>query len=178
MMQSRAAFEEVFGKPAYVLSGVGVAILSAVVLGFSGQVVSVFPGGVFVDAGVLTLVALGVTAVLLGITLPLHWFAWRRSYRAAAGGGVGALGAVFSLGSLSCCAPLLIPGLLSLLGFSGSSLLALNLQLHRLRLPLTLTAIAFLLLSLLIALRNVTLTCRLKPVGSRAEESGPRRPAA
>lgn len=31
----------------------------------------------------------------------------------------------------------LLPGILSLLGFSGSSLLALNLHLHRLRLPLT-----------------------------------------
>jgi len=178
-MQPVYALREVFGRPAYTAAAVAVALLSAVLLAWSGQLVTVFPeGGIFVDAGALTLAGLGLAALLLGLTFPLHWYAWRRSRRAAAAGSIGGLGAVFSLGSLSCCAPLLIPGVLSLIGFSGTSLLALNLRLHQLRLPLTLLAIAFLLVSLWIGLRNVTLSCRLAPIGRRHEDRGPHIPAA
>ena len=178
-MQPIQALRVVFGRPAYAASAVTVALLSAALLAWTGQVVTVFPeGGIFVDAGVLTIVGLGLAALLLGVTFPLHWYAWRRSRRAAAAGGVGALGAVFSVGSFSCCAPLLIPGVLSLLGFSGSSLLALNLRLHQLRLPLTLLAIAFLLLSLWIGLRNVAFSCQLAPIRRHDEDRGPHLPAA
>jgi uncharacterized integral membrane protein len=48
-----------------------------------------------------------------------------------------------------------------LLGFSGTSLLALNLRLHQFRLPLTLVALAFLVLSLVIGMANVTRSCQL-----------------
>jgi len=179
MMQPVHALGEVFNRPAYTASAVAVALLSAALLAWSGQVVTVFPeGGIFVDAGAFTLVGLGLAALLLGVTLPLHWYAWRRSRRAAAAGGIGALGAVFSVGSLSCCAPLLVPGVLSLFGFSGSSLLALNLRLHQLRLPLSLLAIDFLLLSLWIGLRNVAFICRLPPIRRLDEDRGPHFPAA
>lgn len=178
-MQPIHALREVFNRPAYAASAVTVALLSAALLAWSGQIVTVFPeGGIFVDAGVLTIVGLGLAALLLGVTFPLHWYAWRRSRRAATAGGIGALGAVFSVGSLSCCAPLLVPAVLSLLGFSGTSLLALNLQLHQLRLPLTLVAIGFLLVSLWIGLRNVTLSCRIAPIRRLDEHRGPNLPAA
>ena len=179
MTQLVHALREVFGRPAYGAAAIMVALLSAALLAWSGQVVTVFPeGGIFVDAGVLTLVGLGLAALLLGLTFPLHWYAWRRSRRAAKAGGIGALGALFSVGSLSCCAPLLVPGGLSLLGVSGSSLLAFNLRLHQLRLPLTLLAIAFLLLSLWIGLRNVAFSCRLAPIRGIDEDRGPHLPAA
>ncbi len=178
-MQPVHALREVFNRPAYTASAVAVALLSAALLAWSGQVVTVFPeGGIFVDAGALTIVGLGLTALLLGVTLPLHWYAWRRSRRAAAAGGIGALGAVFSVGSLSCCAPLLVPAMLSLLGFSGTSLLALNLRLHQLRPPLTLLAIGLLLVSLWIGLRNVTLSCRIAPIRRLDKDRGPNLPAA
>jgi hypothetical protein len=178
-MQPIRALREVFNRPAYAASALSVALLSAALLAWSGQIVTVFPeGGIFVDAGVLTIVGLGLAALLLGVTFPLHWYAWRRSRRAATAGGIGALGAVFSVGSLSCCAPLLVPAVLSLLGFSGTSLLALNLRLHQLRLPLTLLAIGFLLVSLWIGLRNVTLSCRIAPIRRVDEDRGPHLPAA
>jgi hypothetical protein len=177
-MQPIHTLREVFGRPAYAASAVAIALLSAALLAWSGQVVTVFPeGGVFVDADVLTITGLGLAALLLGVTFPLHWYAWRRSRRAARAGGIGALGAVFSVGSLSCCAPLLVPGALSLLGFSGSSLLALNLRLHQLRLPLTLLAIAFLVLSVWIGLRDVAFSCRLAPSRRLDEDRGPHLPA-
>lgn len=173
------ALREVFSRPRYIASAVVIALVSAVLLAVSGQVVTVFPeGGLFIDAGVITLIGLGLAAVLLGLTIPLHWYAWRRARRSSAAGGIGALGAVFSVGSLSCCAPLLLPGVLSLVGFSGANLLALNLRLHQLRVLLTVVAIGFLLASLGMALQQVTRSCRLPPIRTHAEDPGPRVPAA
>jgi len=156
------ALREVYHRPGYLAAAVVLALSSGALLTWSGQVVTVFPqGGVFVDADAWTVLGLFGAAVLLGVTLPLHWFAWRRSAGTAAAQGMGILGTVFSVGSLSCCAPLLVPGLLGLLGFSGSSLLALNLRLHQFRLPLTLVALAFLTSSFVMGVANVARSCAI-----------------
>ena len=161
-MRPGPALREVYHRPGYLAAAVILALVSATLLAWSGQVVTVFPqGGVFIDADIWTVLGLLGAAVLLGVTLPLHWFAWRRSAGTAAAQGMGVLGTVFSVGSLSCCAPLLVPSLLSLLGFSGASLLSLNLRLHQFRLPLTLTALAFLAVSFAMGVANVNRACTL-----------------
>ncbi len=166
-MSPGPALREVYHRPGYLAAAVILALASAALLAWSSQVVTVFPqGGVFIDADAWTVVGLGGAALLLGVTLPLHWFAWRRSAGTAAAQGMGVLGTLFSVGSLSCCAPLLLPGLLGLLGFSGTSLLALNLHLHQFRLPLTVLALAFLALSFSMGVANVTRSCDL-PRGRR-----------
>ena len=142
-----------------IIGAAGMAIL----LVWSSQIVTVFPqGGLFLDVDALTLSSMALAAVLMGITLPLHWFAWRRTRVVAPASGLGVVGTLFSVGSLSCCAPLLLPRVFSLLGFSGSTLLAFNVRVHQLRLPLMALAIAFLLVSLWIGLRSVTRSCRRK----------------
>lgn len=161
-MVARDSFMEVYRQRAYQLAAISGASGMAILLVGSSQIVTVFPqGGLFFDVDVLTLVSIALAAGLMGITLPLHWYAWRRSRVVAPASGLGVLGTLFSVGSLSCCAPLLLPGVLSLLGFSGSALLAFNVRLHQLRHPLTALAIAFLLVSLWIGLRNVTRSCRI-----------------
>src|SRR5260370_14087555 len=141
----------------------------AILLVWSSQIVTVFPqGGIFLDVDALTLVSIALAAALMGITLPLHWYAWRRNRVVAPASGMGLVGTLFSVGSLSCCAPLLLPGVLSLVGFSGSSLLALNIRLYQLLFPLTALAIAFLLVSLWIGLRNVTSGCPIPAFASPA----------
>lgn len=153
---------EVYRKRTYQLAAIVGASGMAILLVWSSQIVAVFPqGGLFLDVDVVTLVSMALSAGLMGITLPLHWFAWRRTRVLAPASGLGLVGTLFSVGSLSCCAPLLLPGVLSLLGFSGSTLLAFNLRLHQLRVPLMALAIAFLLVSLWIGLRNVTRSCRI-----------------
>ncbi len=162
-MVAKDSFVEVYRRRTYQLAAVVGAAGMAILLAWSSQIVTVFPqGGLFLDVDTLTLVSIALAAGLLGISLPLHWFAWRRTRVVARASGLGLVGTLFSVGSLSCCAPLLLPGLLSLLGFSGSTLLAFNLRLHQLRLPLTALAIAFLLVSLWIGLRNVTRSCRIR----------------
>lgn len=161
-MLAKDSFVEVYRQRTYQLAAVIGAVAMAILLVWSSQTVTVFPeGGLFLDVDVVTLVSIALAASLMGITLPLHWFAWRRTRVVAPATGLGLVGTLFSVGSVSCCAPLLLPGVLSLLGFSGSTLLAFNVRLHQLRVSLTALAIAFLLVSLWIGLRNVTRSCRI-----------------
>ncbi len=161
-MVARDSFLEVYRRRPYLVAAIGGAAGMAILLVWSSQIVTVFPqGGLFLDIDALTLVGIALAAGLVGLTLPLHWYAWRRSRVVAPASGLGLVGTLFSVGSLSCCAPLLLPGVLSLLGFSGSTLLAFNVRLHQLRLPLTAVALTFLLVSLWIGLRNVARSCRI-----------------
>jgi len=162
MMVAKESFVEVYRQRTYQLAAIIAAAGMAILLVWSSQILTVFPqGGIFLDVDALTLASIALAAALMGVTLPLHWYAWRRTRVVAPASGMGLVGTLFSVGSLSCCAPLLLPGVLSLVGFSGSSLVALNLRLHQLRLPLTALAIAFLVVSLWIGLRNVTRSCRI-----------------
>lgn len=68
---------------------------------------------------------------------------------------------MFSIGAMSCCAPPLLPALLSLVGVSGTSLLSFNLRLHQLQFPLFGSAMLLMAFSLWVGLRNVTRACRL-----------------
>ena len=73
---------------------------------------------------------------------------------------------------MSCCAPLLLPALLSLVEVSGTSLLSFNLRLHQFRLPLFGSALLLMTFSLSVAVRNVTRACRLRAqVGGGNERS-------
>jgi hypothetical protein len=161
-MLAKDSLMEVYRQRTYQVAAIIGAAAMAILLAWSSQIVTIFPeGGIFLDVDALTLVGITLAAILMGITLPLHWFAWRRARVVVPASGLGVVGTLFSVGSLSCCAPLVLPGVLSLLGFSGSTLLAFNLRLHQLRLPLTALAIAFLLVSLWIGIRNVASSCRI-----------------
>ena len=161
-MVAKDSFVQVYRQRTYQLAAIMGTGGMIILLAWSSQIVTVFPqGGLFLDADALTLASIAVAAGLMGVTLPLHWFAWRRMRVVAPASGLGLVGTLFGVGSLSCCAPLLLPGVLSLLGFSGSTLLAFNVRVHQLRLPLMALALAFLLVSLWIGLRNVTRSCRI-----------------
>ena len=159
-----AAVRLVYGDRRYRAAALLVAVASLAFLAWSSQVITYFPqGGFFVDVDAVTGTGLLMTSLLIAITYPLHWYAWRRAQRSAASQGIGFLGALLGVGSMSCCAPLLLPGLLGVAGFSGSSLLSLNIRLHQLRLPLVALAVFFLAISLWAGTRNVTRACRLAP---------------
>ena len=159
-----AALRLVYGDRRYLAAAFLAALAGVAVLAWSSQVITYFPqGGFFLDVDAITGAGLLLTSLMIGMTYPLHWFAWRRAQHSAASQGVGFLGALLGVGSMSCCAPLLLPGLLGVAGFSGSSLLSLNIRLHQLRLPLVALAVFFLAVSLWAGTRNVTRACRLSP---------------
>ncbi|HUZ70784.1 MAG TPA: hypothetical protein VMU65_13830 [Candidatus Saccharimonadales bacterium] len=164
----------VYGRGAYRMAAVLIALGAGALLVWSSAIVTIFPtGGIFIDADLLTLATIVITSLLLGASLPLHWYAWRRSVGSARSRGLGGLAALLSIGSLSCCAPLLIPGLLSLVGVSGTSILATTVRLHSWRLPLFLAAVFLLTVSLVTGLRGAGDACRL-PVSTTKSGTGTR----
>lgn len=111
------ALRSVFRQPGYVIAALSIAAAIGALLVWSSAIITVYPtGGVFIDADLLTLATIVLTWLLLAVSLPLHWYAWRRSVGSARARGTGGLAALLSVSSLSCCAPLLIPGVLSLVG--------------------------------------------------------------
>ncbi len=169
------AFREVYGSPRRVAAAALIALAFAGLFVWGSHIITVFPvGGVYVSASPFTLVAIFLTAGLMGITIPLHWFAWRKAVRSRASTGLSALGAVFSISAMSCCAPLLVPAVLSLVGVSGTNLLSLNLRLHQLRFLLFGSALALMTFSLWVGLRNVARACRLpaEVVGDNGDRHG------
>src|SRR5260370_25908086 len=104
MMVAKDSFIEVYRQRTSQLAAILGAAGMAILLVWSSQIVTVFPqGGIFLDVDALTLVSIALAAALMGITLPLHWYAWRRSRVVAPASAMGLVGTLFSLGSLSCC---------------------------------------------------------------------------
>jgi hypothetical protein len=85
-MVAKNSFMEVYRQRTYQLAAIIGAAGMAILLVWSSQIVTVFPqGGLFLDVDALTLVSMALAAALMGITLPLHWFAWRRTRWDSAG---------------------------------------------------------------------------------------------
>ena len=80
-------------------------------------------------------------ALLFGIALPLLVHAARLAAAGAAEAGGTALGAIAGTMSMTCCAPVILPAILSFLGFSGTAILRLNETLNRFWLPLAVAGI-------------------------------------
>jgi hypothetical protein len=157
------------------LAGLLTAALTAALYAYAGQIVTVYGDGtVYVDTEPTHLAALVVLSLLMGLLLPLQAFALRRAAWGLRQGSTGVVGLVAGLGSLSCCSPLILPTVLSFAGFSGTSLLTMNVTLYRYFLPLAALSVAFLLLSLLLAARDVARVCASPPRRER-QAGGERR---
>ena len=92
--------------------------------------------------------------------LPLQVAAVAKA-RSAAGTAGGVLGTLFGVLSMSCCAPLILPALLSFVGFSGMTLLQVNVAVHDWATPLTIASICFMLLAIGLVSRTITAACEL-----------------
>jgi hypothetical protein len=161
LAQVRLAFAIAFNRPsAYILALAGAASMIAL-LTWSGGFVTYYPtsGWDFYATTEETLTIL-VLGVLFGMLLPLQVAAVTKA-RSTAGTAGGLLGTVFGILSMSCCAPLIVPAILSFVGFSGMALLQVNITLHEWADPLTIASIAFMLLAIGLVSRTITATCAL-----------------
>jgi hypothetical protein len=150
-----------------------VAVLSAgsmaLLLVWSSGLLTQYPTGWEVTASpqeILTVVAI---ALLFGLLVPLEISALTKA-RNAVGTVGGVAGAVTGILSLSCCAPLLIPSLLSFVGFSGTALVAFNLTVRDYLGPLAMLSAALMAGSVLLVSRSITSAC----VPANATASGVR----
>ena len=100
-----------------------------------------------------------IMALLFGLVVPLLVYAVRLATASAAQTGGTALGALFGTASMTCCAPVILPSILSLLGFSGTTILRLNLTLNRFWMPLAVAGIILLTYSLASAVQSLNLEC-------------------
>jgi hypothetical protein len=108
---------------------------------------------------IVTILAL---AALFGLLVPLQVAAITKA-RAASTAAGGILGSVLAVAGVSCCAPLLLPALLSFVGFSGTALLGFNIALREWSTPLTLASIGLMALSIGLVSRTITAECKLPP---------------
>ncbi len=99
----------------------------------------------------------GISA-LFGLLLPLQLAAVSKARAASTFAG---FGAVTGLLSVSCCAPFIVPAVLSFAGFSGTALLGFNGAVRQWTGPLTLASLALMALSVVLVTRTLAAACRL-----------------
>jgi hypothetical protein len=154
----------VFRDPFNLVLGLVAALGCAVLLCWSGQIVTRAPlGGLYWDLDTQRLVAIAAISLAFGIAVPLQLAAVRQARAAArvrAGAGF-ALASLSGIAAVSCCSPLILPTLLGFLGATGTTILNANLDAHRWFVPLSVISVALLLLTSLLALRDLGRACSL-----------------
>ena len=166
------AFRLVFRSPWNVLLAlVAFAAMAAFYL-WSSQVMVVRRHGVSFLFETQFVVAALIMAALFGPLVPLLVSAVRLSASSVSQAGGTALGAVFGTVSMTCCAPVVLPALLSLLGFSGTAILRVNETVNRFWMPLAVIGIIFLSYSLVLVVQALNLECKLGRTPYEAPSKG------
>jgi hypothetical protein len=161
----------VFRDPFNLALALVAALGAAAFLGWAGQVVTRAPlGGLYWDLETSRLVAIGAMSVAFGIAVPLQLAALRRARaanRLRAGAGI-AVASLSGIAAVSCCSPLILPAILGFLGATGTTVLDVNLAAHRWFGPLSAASIALLLLSSILALRDLGRACAVPAAAETA----------
>src|SRR5689334_9186954 len=114
-----------FARPWAYLLALGAAIGMALLLVWGSGLLAHYPTGWVVIADPEELATIAALSILFGILVPLEVAALTKA-RSVVGVAGGLAGTVTGILSVSCCAPLLIPTLLSFVGFTGTALVAFN----------------------------------------------------
>ncbi|HEX4753299.1 MAG TPA: hypothetical protein VH268_10390 [Solirubrobacterales bacterium] len=166
MSAARTAARLVFRDPFNVALGLVAALGCAVLLCWSGQIVTRAPlGGLYWDLETQRLVAIAAIGLAFGLAAPLQLAAIRQARAAArlrAGAGF-ALASLSGVAAVSCCSPLILPAILGFLGATGTTVLDANLSAHRWFLPLSAASVALLVLTAAFALRDLGRSCARPP---------------
>ncbi len=155
------AFRLVYRSPWNVLLALVAFAVMAVFYLWSSEVLVISRHGISFLVHPQFIAAALIMALLFGLLVPLLVYAARLAAASAAQTGGTALGAVFGTMSMTCCAPVILPAILSLLGFSGTTILSLNETLNRFWLPLATLGIILLTYSLVSVVQSLNLECRL-----------------
>ena len=144
----------------YAITGIS-GILIALFYLFVGQIIVFFPQGIYIEPSPLRLGTVGILSVLFGLVMSMTVYNLRLARLSARGGGAGFGGALTGMLTCGCCAPVL-PGILVLFGFTGTSLLSINTALQIYILPLSIVRIAALYISIRMMARTITMRCEVK----------------
>src|SRR5260370_1569463 len=187
------ALQIVYRERPYRAAAVGLGMLAGAGFRWATQLVSYFPGsGLFWDITPLRLIQVLTLAGSLGLLVPMQVYVLHKGKQSATvppdmlttphgretsssrlrsfvPGFSGGLGAMLGIACLTCCAPLLLPALLALLGASGSLILTLNIRLVQWSGPLFLGSLLFCGIALLLQSQNVLAACVLPQASGRKE---------
>jgi hypothetical protein len=149
-----------FARPrAYVLA-LAAALGMALLLVWGSGLLAHYPSGWVVIADPEELLTIAALSLLFGMLVPLEVAALTRA-RSVVGVAGGLAGTITGILSVSCCAPLLIPALLSFVGFSGTALVTFNITVRDYLGPLALLSVLLMAASILLVARTVTAVCKL-----------------
>jgi len=160
------AFQVVYRRPSNVLMAATAFVTMAAFYLWSSQVLVISSHGIAIIVQLQFVAAGLIMALLFGLLVPLLVYAARLSAASRAQTGGTAAGALFGTASMTCCAPVLLPALLSLLGFSGATVLGFNEMLNRFWLPLATAGIILLIYSLVSISQSLNLVCTVSSAGS------------
>ncbi|MBV9174893.1 MAG: hypothetical protein JOZ81_32930 [Chloroflexi bacterium] len=167
MADIRLALAIGFGRPwAYVLA-LGAALAMALLLVWGSGLLAHYPTGWMIIADPEEMATLAILSVLFGMLVPLEVAAMTRA-RSLVGVAGGLAGTMTGILSVSCCAPLLIPTLLSFVGFSGTALVTFNLAVRDYLGPLAVLSVLLMVLSIVLVARTITAVCKVPPTEERA----------
>ncbi len=139
------------------------AIFFGAVFVFGSGMIVFFPEGPFVELKPIRVVTLLLLIALSGLVLPMQWFAIQKAKSGLKESAPGVGGILTGIATMSCCAPLLLPAVLSFIGFSGTQLLFFNAEVRQYILPLSLLSVGLLSASLFMVSRSVAATtCRIE----------------
>ena len=189
------ALQIVYRERTYQAAAVLLGLLAAAGASWATQLVSYFSGsGLFWDITPLRLIEVLTLAGSLGLLVPMQIYVLRKGKRSGTitpdnlktqeereastsrlrsfvPGLSGGLGAVFGIACLTCCAPLLLPALLVLLGASGSLILTLNIHLVQWSGLLFLGSLLLCAVTLLLLAHSVTAACAFPQTSAEKRET-------
>ncbi len=142
-----------------------IGLLSAAFFGtvfvLGAGVITFFPEGPFIDLNFLRLATLFALIILSGLVVPMQLFAIQKARSGLITSASGFGGLLTGIATMSCCTPLLLPAMLSFIGFSGTQLLFFNSTIRQYVIPLSLASVGLLFISLLMVSKSIVATCRL-----------------
>jgi hypothetical protein len=162
------ALRLVFGHRRYTAAALLLFPLVAIFYAWSAQVLIVDRRSVSLLIEPDAMVAIVILASLLAVSLPLQVYALRLVVGGVRETGSSILGLLVGTASMSCCAPVLLPAVLSLIGFSGTAILSVNISIHRYFVPLAALSAMLLGYSVLSTASSLGRACVVPPLKAEA----------
>jgi hypothetical protein len=156
-----------FARPWAYLLALGAALAMAVLLVWGSGLLAHYPTGWVVIADPEEMATLGILSIMFGVLVPLEVAAMTKA-RNMVGLAGGLAGTLTGILSVSCCAPLLIPTVLSFVGFSGTALVTFNLAVRDYLGPLAVLSVALMALSIVLVARTINAVCKVPLPEQRA----------
>jgi len=144
-----------------IILGIIAAIFFGAIFILSSGMVTFFAEGPFIDFNPLRIVTFLALVILAMMVFPMQLFAIQKAKSGLKTSASGFGGLLTGIATMSCCTPLLLPAILSFIGFSGTQLLFFNSTIRQYVLPLSLASVGLLFISLLMVSKSIVAACRL-----------------